>query len=219
MGNNVDLKIGMQLTLEPIVNERNERFRCKVVEMEEHAFYIDYPINMLTRKTAFLMDGAEFKITFVEGEASYVFNSEVLGRKNVGIPMISLKQPQPEEFVKIQRREFVRIQTTVDVAIQTEEHAYQLTTEDISAGGVAVFLRGNEQLEEDMCVDITVVLPFSNGDMHYVMSEAKIVRIFERDQVKIASIQFIEPLDIDQQFIVRFCFERQILLRKKELNI
>ncbi|MBS7344207.1 MAG: flagellar brake domain-containing protein [Caryophanon sp.] len=215
----MDLKIGMQLTLEPIVNERNERFRCKVVEMEEHAFYIDYPVNVLTRKTAFLMDGAEFKVTFVDGESSYVFNSEVLGRKNVGIPTISLKQPQPEEVMKIQRREFVRVQTAVDVALKAGERSYQLTTEDISAGGVAVFLRGHEQIEENMIVDLTIVLPFSNGDIHYVMSEAKVVRIFERDQVKIASIQFVDPIDLDQQFIVRFCFERQILLRKKELNI
>ena len=127
VGNNVGLKIGMQLLLEPIVNERNERFRCKVVEMEAHAFYIDYPINVLTRKTAFLMDGAQFKVTFVDGESSYVFNTEVLGRKNVGIPTISMKQPQSEEMMKMQRREFVRVQTAIDVAIQAGEKAYQLT--------------------------------------------------------------------------------------------
>ncbi|MEE1132739.1 MAG: flagellar brake domain-containing protein [Caryophanon sp.] len=215
----MDFKIGTELTLEPVVNERNERYRCKLVENEEHAFYIDYPINVLTRKTAFLIDGTQMKVTLVEGESSYVFVSEVLGRKNVGIPMIALKQPEPEEIMKLQRREFVRVQTAVDVALKVDDKFYQLTTDDISAGGVAVILKGYEQLEEDMTVEATVVLPFSNGDLHYVMTESKIVRIFEREGVKIASVQFVEPLDVDQQYIVRFCFERQILLRKKEMNI
>lgn len=63
------------------------------------------------------------------------------------------------------------------------------------------------------------MLPFSNGEIHYVMTDAKVIRIFERDNIKIASLQFVDIVDVDQQQIVRFCFERQILLRKKELNI
>lgn len=51
------------------------------------------------------------------------------------------------------------------------------------------------------------------------MTDAKVIRIFERDNIKIASLQFVDIVDVDQQQIVRFCFERQILLRKKELNI
>lgn len=221
VGKNVNLKIGMQLTLEPTYTERLEKFRCKVVEIDEHAIYIDYPINVTTKKTAFLIDGAQFLAIYTgeEGDASYAFNSEVLGRKNVGIPTIALKKPEAEEIIKIQRREFVRVQTRVDVAVTGERGTYQLTTEDISAGGLAVILKGHELLEEDDTVELTVVLPFENGDTHYVFTEAKIVRIFEKDDIKIGSIQFVEPMDVDQQYIVRFCFERQIMLRKKELNV
>lgn len=221
VGNDVELTIGMQLTLEPTYTDRNEKFRCKVVEMDEHIFYIDYPVNIETKKTAFLIDGAQFLVLFTsaDGNASFALNSEVLGRKNDGIPMIAMKRPRAEEIVKVQRREFVRVQTRVDVSIANEHMTYQLTTEDISAGGIAAILRGHEQLEENQTVELTIVLPFENGDIHYVMTEARIVRIFEKDDVlKIASIQFVEPMDVDQQYIVRFCFERQIMLRRKELN-
>lgn len=62
------------------------------------------------------------------------------------------------------------------------------------------------------------MLPFTNGEIRYVETEAVIVRIFERDGVQIASIRFTDTDEVDQQHIVRFCFERQVLIRKKELN-
>lgn len=49
----MEIKIGTQLQLEPTYTDRVEKFRCKVVEQQEHILYIDYPVNMATKKTAF----------------------------------------------------------------------------------------------------------------------------------------------------------------------
>jgi len=57
-----------------------------------------------------------------------------------------------------------------------------------------------------------------NGDVKYVQTAAIVVRIFEKDEILIASIQFTDTDELDRQHIVRFCFERQLQLRKKELN-
>ena len=106
----MEIKIGTQLQLEPTYTERVERFRCKVVEQQDNILYIDYPINMATKKTAFLIDGSEFRATFrTEDKQSFAFNTEVVGRNAGHIPMIMLHCPKPEEFIKIQRREYVRV--------------------------------------------------------------------------------------------------------------
>jgi len=215
----MEIKIGTQLQLEPTYTEHVEKFRCKVVEQQDHILYIDYPINMATKKTAFLIDGSEFRATFrTEDKQSFAFNTEVIGRKAGHIPMIMLHCPKPEEFVKIQRREYVRVETPVDVAVQFKDHKYQLVAADISAGGLALVLKGEVAFNDGDEVKLTVALPFANGDVKYVITEATVVRIFEKDSKRIATIQLTDSDDVDQQHIVRFCFERQLGNRRKELN-
>lgn len=213
------LKIGTMLILEPTYTERIERFRCKVVEIEDNTLYIDYPINTATKKTAFLIDGAQFRATFTnEAKNNIAFSTQVVGRKGGNIPMIALTLPPKEEWIKIQRREYVRVETSADVAIEANGSYKQFITSDISAGGILVKLRGAVNFKEDDDVNLLLVLPYSNGDIRYVQTDAKVVRIFERDQAQYASIQFTDTDEIDKQYIVRFCFERQLQFRKRELN-
>ncbi|KOY83051.1 PilZ domain-containing protein [Lysinibacillus macroides] len=215
----MEIKIGTQLQLEPTYTEKMERFNCKVLEQEEHILYIDYPVNMATKKTAFLIDGSEFRATFrTETNQSFAFNTEVIGRKAGTIPMIMLHCPKPEEFIKIQRREYVRVETPVDVAVQFQNYKYQLVTADISAGGLALTLKGEVAFNEGDEVDLTIVLPFANSDVKYIMTAATVVRIFEKDHKRIVTIQLTDTDDVDQQHIVRFCFERQLVNHRKETD-
>lgn len=215
----MELKIGTQLILEPTHTEKVERFRCKVVEKTEDMLFIDYPINVATKKTVFLLDGTQFRATFLtENKQSFAFNTEVLGRRSGNIPMIMLVRPSKEEFIKIQRREYVRVDTPADVAVNFDNQTYQFVTHDISAGGIALNLNRIVNFKDGDLVNLTIVLPFSNGEIKYIQTDSRIVRIFDRDNLKIASIQFSDTDEIDQQLIVRFCFERQLIIRKKEMN-
>ena len=215
----MELKIGSILTLEPNYTERVEKFRCRVVEQGENIIYIDYPVNVITKKISFLVDGSQFRVTFMtEEKQSYAFNTEVLGRKGGKVPMIILSCPPPEVFLKIQRREYVRVQTKVDVSVEFNEQFTPLITEDISAGGLAIILNRHVNLQDGDEVKLTIVLPYLNGDIKYLQTSARIIRIFEKNGIRIASIQFTDTDDLDKQHIVRFCFERQLQLRKKELN-
>ena len=215
----MELKIGTMLILEPTYTERVEKFRCKVVEQKDGVIYIDYPINTITKKTAFLIDGAQFRVTFNdESKQSFAFNTEVLGRKKGNIPMIMLSCPPDEEFIKIQRREFVRVETPVDVAVEYDNRFTQLVADDISAGGVLLALQGSINFKIGDEVRLTIVLPYTNKEIHYVQTKALVVTTFERNNRTLASVQFTDTDDIDKQYIVRFCFERQLQIRKKELN-
>ncbi|MER2105798.1 MAG: flagellar brake domain-containing protein [Solibacillus sp.] len=215
----MELKIGTLLTLEPTYTERVEKFRCRVVELKDNFVYIDYPINVETNKTAFLVDGAQFRASFTnEAKQSYIFNTEVVGRRGGNVPMMLLACPPADEFIKVQRREYVRVETPVDIAVEHDGQFYQFVAEDISAGGTAIILKSTVDFADDTNVKLTVVLPFSNGEIRYVQTDARIVRIFERDEIRVATVQFTDTDDIDKQHIVRFCFERQLMIRKKEMN-
>lgn len=212
----MQLKLGTALTLEPTYTDRVEKFRCKIVEQDNNILYIDYPVNTVTNKTAFLVDGSQFRASYTaEDKVSYAFNTEVLGRKLGNIPTIMLSCPPAEEFVKIQRREFVRVNTPVDIAIEYNDKFYQFVTDDISAGGVAIHLNKDLPFKEDEIVNLTIALPFFNGEIRYVKTSAKLIRIIEKDRARLASLQFAETDEIDKQYIVRFCFERQLSNKRK----
>ena len=214
----MEIKIGTTLILEPTYTERVEKFRCKVVEQKDGVIYIDYPTNLITKKTAFLIDGAQFRVTFSdENKQSYAFNTEVLGRRKGNIPMIMLSCPPDDEIIKIQRREFVRVQTPVDVAVEYDNCFTQLVAEDISAGGVLLTLTKAVNFQIGDAVRLTIVLPYNNNEIRYVQTDALVVTTFERNNRTLASLQFTDTDDIDKQYIVRFCFERQLQIRKKEL--
>lgn len=215
----MELKIGTQLTLEPTYTERIEKFKCRVVEKHNNMIFIDYPINLATKKTAFLIDGAQFRVTFsTEAKETYSFNTEVLGRKGGDVQMIILSHPAADEFIKIQRRKFVRVETPVDIAVEHEGQKFQFVAEDISAGGILIRLKTPVNFIEGDMVNTLIVLPFANGEIRYVETNSEVVRVFERDGIQVASLQFADTEDFDKQQIVRFCFERQVLIRKKEMN-
>lgn len=215
----MELKIGTMLILEPTYTDSIEKLRCKVVEQSEHAIYIDYPVNTETNRTAFLVDGAQFRAAFhTEAKQSFAFNTEVLGRKKGNIPMIMLAVPPEDEFIKIQRREYVRVETDVDIAVGYEERFYQFVSADISAGGVLLHINEAAIFTDGDVVQLTIVLPYMNGDRRYVITDARVVSVFKRDGQRYASMQFKSTDDLDKQYIVRFCFERQLQIRRKEMN-
>lgn len=213
---NMEIKIGTTLTLEPTSSEKFEKFHCKVVEKTDNSLYITYPVNTMTKKTVFLIDGTQLRAVFQNDEKiNYAFNTEVIGRVNDRIPMVKLSLPNDEDFVRIQRREFVRVTTPVDVAVEHLKQYYQFVTEDISAGGLALNLKSYPPFSEGDTVKLTIVLPYNTGEIRYVQTDAEVVRIFEKNSQLIASLQFTKTDDLDKQYIVRFCFERQLMLRKE----
>jgi len=212
------LKVGMTLIIETGFTETTERYKCKVVEIEDGSdhFMIDYPIQINTGKTAFFLEGSQLHVNFSEStNAAFAFKTEVAGRIRKNIPMIKLSYPGDHQLIKIQRREYVRVETPVDVSVNFHGDVTQFIAEDISAGGLAIQLNRTVHFREHDQLMLLIVLPFANGDMKYVKTEATVIRIWEKSDRSIASLQYDVLDDTDRQYIVRFCFERQLLNRKK----
>lgn len=216
------LSIGTNLQIEEDYTEEKETFRSRVVDYGSDAeIHIDYPINNLTNRTSFFLDGTELYVTFVdEQKISYAFRSKVIGRVKGQVPMMKISYPGDDQLIKIQRREFVRVETSVDVTLETEDgEKEQLITSDISAGGVALNIRDIDYLNVNDTVQLTLVLPFAKAGIEYGTVEAKIVRIWEDNGRNLASFQFIDIDERLRQHIVRFCFERQLEQRNERLGI
>ncbi|QFF98688.1 glycosyltransferase [Psychrobacillus glaciei] len=211
------IKLGTILILEPTFVEKVEKYRCKVVDLDEQFIFIDYPIDTISNKTVFLMEGTQLRVSYVEeSKSAFAFHTEVLAKRQGQIPMIKLSYPGDSEVIKIQRRDFVRVSTSLDISVQFEDDKYQFVADDISAGGSAVILNREVKFKEGDEISMLIPLAFNNGDIKYVTTTAAVVRIWDRGQQKLASLQFTDTDDLDKQQIVRFCFERQLFLRKKK---
>lgn len=211
------LSVGTIIVIDKEHTEDSEKFKSKVVDIGDGFVMIDYPTHIETGRTAFIIDGTVLLVSFIDSlKMSYAFKTEVCGRLNRGIPMLKLTYPGDDQLIKIQRREYVRVETALDVAVRTEIGFSQLTAADLSAGGIALNIPGTPPFNEDDLLPMTIVLPFANTDIRYVKVGGRVIRIWEKDGRQIASIQFEEIEAVDRQYIIRFCFERQLEVRNRE---
>ncbi|UFT97642.1 flagellar brake domain-containing protein [Radiobacillus kanasensis] len=216
-------KIGLPLTLEYGVNGDSELYRCKIVEHEDHLIYVDYPIHTITGRTGVFETGTEFYASFVGKDNSvYQFETQVRAKKNVNIPTLVLGFPGDENLIRIQRRQYVRIESSLDISIHDSEGAiapFTTVTQDISGGGLSVVLPSNHSVKPGMILDIWMVLSMDSGSNEYIHAKAKAIRVHERDEhVSTLSIKFNEIKDKDRQTVIRYCFEKQLLNRKKGIK-
>ncbi|MDQ0232939.1 flagellar brake protein [Metabacillus malikii] len=202
-----------------------EKLKCKLVERKGNQLYIDYPINIDTGRSAFLMIGTELVASYItKDQIAYRFQTEVTGRVKDNIPMISLTYPGDEMLVKIQRREYVRIDTSLDVAIHpisNEFEPFTAVTSDISAGGAAILVQRKNKLTVNQEVMVWISLPFYNEQIQHVKVRAKIIRFLDVDNelfVKIP-LQFLNIEENVRQTLIRFCFQKQIQMKRKGLIV
>lgn len=216
------LKIGNPLLLEQKYSIEKETYKCMIVEVEDGSFFIDYPIDTQTGKVVFLVDGTQLKASYSDDErGTYLFETEVLNKVKGNIPMIQLVLPPKETFIKIQRREFVRLETSVDVAIhpfEGEFAPFRAVTDDLSAGGAAIHLPKNVNLNGASFIHIWLALPLNSGEISYLKMHSKVVRIMDlKNGLKILSVQFVSLTKSDTQIIMRFIFEKQVEMKKRGL--
>jgi c-di-GMP-binding flagellar brake protein YcgR len=208
------LSIGTIIVIDKDFTKDSEKFKSKVVDIGDGFVMIDYPTHIETGRTAFFMDGTQLHVTFVDNmKLSYAFRTEVGGRLNKGIPMIKLSYPGDDQLIKIQRREFVRVESAIDIAVEKDGRFTQYVAADLSAGGVALTLLNADAFKENELLTLTIVLPFMNHEIKYVNADARVVRVWEKEDRLIASLQFETINQIERQYVIRFCFERQLQSR------
>ncbi|WP_071459987.1 flagellar brake protein [Bacillus massilinigeriensis] len=218
------LKIGDAIILEHFYGNACESYKCKIVEMRENSLFIDYPLNINTGKNVYLLEGTPLKAMFTgEGGGRYQFPTEVKGRIKEGIPMLILSKPNPATVIKVQRRQYVRVEASIDIAVlslETGRTMFTAVTEDFSAGGAALLAAEGKKLKPGIEVICLLVLPMQDGEFKYRHIRSKIIRTQEKDTGYFRiSVMFLDASPLDKQLFLRFCFERQLDLKKKGLLV
>lgn len=210
------LQVGTMIIIDKDFTKDSEKYKSKVIDAGNDYVMIDYPTEIETGKTIFFMDGTQLLVSFTDKlKMSYVFSTEVSGRKLQGVPMLRLVYRGDSELIKIQRREFVRVETAIDVAVEKDKEYVRLIAEDISAGGIAINITKTKLIQREDVLSLLIVLPFANREMKYIKVKGQVVRIWEDRGEIIASIIFLVIDSLDRQRIVRFCFERQLQMRNE----
>ncbi|REJ26925.1 MAG: pilus assembly protein PilZ [Caldibacillus debilis] len=213
------LRIGDFLTLEIQEGTRLEKFRSKVADLDEESLYIEYPVNLRTNRTSFLMIGTNMQVSFTRDDSSYLFFTEVTGRVKRELPLLQLKRPGDDEIHRIQRREFVRIKWPVDIAvhpIRNEFSPFCTVTDDISAGGLSFYAPASVPLAENDPFISWIVLPLQSGYQYLKLKSAVVRTERARENANLLSAQFLEKTAQEEQHLMRFVFEVQLALRQKE---
>lgn len=219
------LKVGTSVIIERRQGEKRHRCKSKIVDLDDKVICINYPVDLETNRLIYLMNGEQVDISFIddEYEQAYQFSSLVIGKRKENIPLIILSAPSEQDIVRIQRREFVRIHWPVDVAVhplKNEFHPFNAITDDISAGGASILVPVDVPLHYNQQILCWFVLPRKSGEYHYLKFKCEIVRIFElNENSKIVSLQFLNKSKKDEQNLLQFCYEAQVTLKKKEMNI
>lgn len=211
----------MEVILEIHSQSEEEKLKSKITDFNNDQIFIQYPISLTTKKTSFLVNEMMVSVNFVDEQANaYSFKSYVIGRLKDPIPMIALHLPEENKIKRIQRREFVRIETAVDIACDFPVSASKFPTisDDFSAGGCAIVIPSHIQLQNGELGLATVVLPMQNKEYHYLELDCRVTRVYEKDNITLASLQFLNSDKYEQQ-LIRFSFEKQLERRKKEIEI
>ncbi|WP_068671990.1 flagellar brake protein [Oceanobacillus sp. Castelsardo] len=217
------MKIGSSITLE-VREAKNKviKYRCKIIEETEQYLVVDYPISIHNNKTTYLAVGTRVSISFIDNKAVYQFNSKIQSRINSKIPALVIPYPEKEEIHRIQRRKFVRVETAVDIAIHSVKNKFQAftgVTSDISGGGLSFTIQEDRFLEISDHLNLFIVLPMASGDFEYLTLNGEIVYQKKlKNTLLRTSVKFNNITTKEQQIIVRFCFEREREIRKKELQ-
>jgi c-di-GMP-binding flagellar brake protein YcgR len=219
------ITVGEPLYLEPLFSDKKDKYRCKICEVKGDKLYIDYPSNEATNRTEYFFDGTQFKASYVDKEKNvFTFRTELLGRKIEKIPVLIITSPKEEEIHKVQRREFVRVETLLDTAVKNSDDLYppfNSVVLDLSAGGMLLSLPIKHTVSKGDILECLTVLPMQSGEKIYLDLKCKVLRILDghaKDRQR-APLQFDNIDQKARQHIIRFCFEQQLLMKKKEKQI
>src|SRR5690625_756139 len=100
------MKIGDELILTGQWRGDEEEFeyRSKVFDIGEDVLYIDYPTDINTKRTAYVLIKEPFYVKFIKDAAVFQFQSHVVARTKRNVPVLKIAVPSKDEFKKIQRR-------------------------------------------------------------------------------------------------------------------
>lgn len=224
----IPYKVGDLIYLKEITYKNNaddKEYKARIADLTDKAISIELPISVESGQFAFFLDGTLIEVTYPSPDgAQYVFQSTILYRRKEQISMILMTYPEPETIRRIQRRSYLRVPCSIDVAIHAKLlnafPPFVATTVNLSGGGLLVEGKQIPHLEVGTEVKWWLALPTQSGQILHPKGEGRIVRNLKLGDIggiTQYSVQFSDLLERDRDLIIKYCLERQLEIKKKQV--
>lgn len=197
--------------------EESKTYKSRITDVHSDTLLIEIPMDEQNGRLKKLIEGDELSMYFISsGGAKNCFDSKVVGFSQDVIRQVVINKPQPSSIHTIQRRNYLRVPAALEIAvIHSELFHITALTEDISGGGLSFQCEENTPVEKNMTLTIWLLIEYKNKSLGHIQCKAQIVRINELETMrKQVMLKFTKISDRDRQEIIRYCFERQIEVRK-----
>lgn len=211
-------KINQTMYIQTETEAEPTTLRSRVADMDNQNIYIEVPLDEKTRRLYRAQQGEQFQVYFfTQDGVKHLFVSVVTGfRKEAAINLVAIKKPELEEITKDQRRSYLRVEANLELAVKFgEKLRFVAITEDVGGGGVSFKCERKWPIEQNAVLSCWLLLSYKDGAIAHSRFEGEVVRVLPVEPEKhLVMMRFKEIGDNDQQKIIRYCFERQLEMRK-----
>ena len=212
---NYKKKLRPGLAVELVVAEGSYagKYRSRIDEVGERLVSVEAPF--IERQVIPLSEGTVVEITFWDEISAYSFESAIMQRIAVPVPLFVLELP--DEVRKVQRRNYVRVPAFFPITYRSVNRqglgeVKKADMQDLSGGGMR--FRTKDAVEYNGIIYASLQLP--TGELH---TPARVRRVDKTDDEKayIVSVEFYEISERERDKIIRCVFDIQRTMRKKGL--
>ncbi|MFC5403841.1 flagellar brake protein [Cohnella soli] len=210
-------KINQTMYIQTALNGEPLTLRSRVADMDGGNIFIEVPLNENTRALYRSQLGEQFQIYFfTQDGVKHLFSSEVTGFRKEKVHLVSIRKPQLEEITKDQRRSFLRVEANLEIAVRIgDKLRFVAVTEDVGGGGVSFMCERRWPIVQNAVLSCWLLLNYKSGAIAHAKFEGEVVRVLSAEPDKhLVMMRFKDIIDGDQQKIIRYCFERQLDMRK-----
>lgn len=215
-------KIGQYIYLQ-LTNEREGQakyeYKARITDIDDVGMAIEIPIHVDTGRLRRLQVGELIMAYFVsEGGVKNYYDSIVTGLREDTIKQVIIQKPDPKLITKEQRRNYLRVPADLEVAVYVKEEGLQLLciTEDLSGGGLSFIYGGDAHVfAVDSELACWLLINSRQQKVDHVYFECSIIRVKQLENgSQLVMARMTNIGHTERQKIMRFCFERQLELRK-----
>lgn len=209
------LNIGYRIELIRLTSKGEKPYPSQVLDIiDEGTLIVSGPIYR--NKLVMIHRGERVRISYiVENKGRYVFDAIILSRGHKGIYKLQLKRIS--NIKRYQQRRFYRFDISIPVTkefdIKEEITIEECKTKDISGSGLKLYSNINHSVGDIVKCKFQI-------NNHPIDVKGKVVRVENIDTFDYKyslGIDFIGLNEKDRDRIIKFIFEKERILREKEL--
>jgi len=197
--------------------ESKKQYKTRIADVSDENIAVEVPMDEKTGRLKRLETGDQISAYFITGDGvKNFFETEVIGHLTDVIRLVILRKPEPETITRVQRRTFLRVPASLEIACRLGDHLQFLAlTEDVSGGGLSIICDGHIPIQAKDSLNCWLLIHYRNGAIEHVPFKSEVIRTKPLETGKqLAMMRFLDIAGVEQQKIIRYCFERQFEMRK-----